>query len=140
MGPQSISEWLSLCRQHEHAARAIVDDRVACAQAVHHAGFAVECALKAYICHVERFNQWPTRDSRPDLYTHDLRKLVALARIELKSAEPTAPSWHVMLQWDRSQGYDPKPMPRKVARSFVEAAFGTEGVATWLRQKLTNAS
>ena len=140
MGPRSISDWLALCRQHERAARAIVEDKQACAQAVHHAGFAVECALKAYIWHIQRFNQWPEKAARPDLYVHDLRKLTAIAGIELNSVEPTAPHWHVMLQWNRNQGYDPKPMPRKVARSYVEAAFGSDGVATWLRQQLKNAS
>ena len=140
MGPQSISDWLSLCHQHERAAKAIVEDKKACAQAVHHAGLAVECALKAYIWHVERFNQWPSKDGRPELYIHDLRKLRMTAGIPLNPGEATAPSWHIMLQWDRNQGYDPKPMPRKVARSFVDAAFGSDGVATWLRQKLMNAS
>lgn len=140
MGPQSISDWLALCRQHERTAFAIVDDKQACAQAVHHAAFAVECALKAYIWHRERFNQWPSKEARPDLYVHNLRALKNLAGIEVKTTEPTAPGWHVMLQWDRNQGYDPKPMPRKVAKGFVEAAFGSDGVATWLRQQLKNAS
>lgn len=140
MGPQSISDWLALCRQHERAALAIVEDKRACAQAVHHAAFAVECALKAYILHKERFNQWPSKGSRPDLYVHDLRALRRLAGVDVKPTEPTAPAWLVMLQWDRNQGYDPKPMPRKVARSYVEAAFGSDGVATWLRQQLKNAS
>lgn len=140
MGPQSISDWLALCRQHERSALAIVDDKHAAAQAVFHAAIAVECALKAYIWHKERFNQWPSKEARPDLYTHNLRALRDLAGIEVRTTGSTAPCWHVMLQWDRNQGYDPRPMPRKVARAFVEAAFGSDGVATWLRQTLTNVS
>lgn len=138
--PESIADWLALCRQHEEAAKAIAENKVAAGQSIQHVGFAVECALKAYIWHVERFNQWPSRDARPDLYTHDLRKLRAIAGIQLDPAEPNAAHWHIVLQWDRNQGYDPKPMPRRVARSFVEAAFGSDGVATWLRLKLKNAS
>ena len=134
--PQSISDWLSLCEQHERTALAIVEDKRACAQAVLHAGFAVECALKAYIWNRERFNQWPSKEARPDLYIHDLARLRQIAGIDVKPTEPTAPYWHTMLQWNRNQGYDPKPMPRKVARAYVEAAFGSDGVATWLRLKL----
>lgn len=138
--PRSIAEWLTLCAQHERAAVKLAEDKVAAGQAMFHAAVAVECALKAAVWHKERFNQWPSRGSRPDIYTHDLRALVRLAGIELNPAEPTAPSWHIMLQWDRAQSYEPKRMPRKVAQAYVEAAFGKDGVVTWLRRKLKNAS
>jgi hypothetical protein len=134
--PQSSSEWLSLVRQHEVAARRLADDRLAAAQAYFHVGFATECALKAYIMWSERLNNWPDRDSRRELYTHDLSKLVALAGIELTTTDPIGASWKTVLDWDRSQGYDPNPMPRKVARSMIEAAFGEKGVVTWIRKTL----
>jgi hypothetical protein len=136
MDPQSPSEWLSLGRQHETTARLLAENREVAAQAYFHVGFAAECALKAYIMWSERLNIWPDRDSRPELYTHDLRKLVALARIELRTTDPIGPSWKTVLDWDRSQGYDPKPMPRKVAGAMVEAAFGEKGVVTWIRRTL----
>lgn len=115
---------------------ALVENEATCAQAVFHAARATECALKAYIWRTERFNQWPSRRDRDELYTHDLRRLRSVAGIMVDPTEATAPSWHVMLQWDRNQGYDPKPMPSKVAQGFVEAAFGPDGVVTWLRQIL----
>lgn len=105
-----------------------------------HCGMGVECAIKAYIMHVERMNRWPDRGERPDLYVHDIRKLAAIAGISITATAPQAPAWHVMSQWDRNQGYDPKRTPRKVARSYVEAAFGEEGVATWIRQSLLHRS
>ena len=74
---------------------------------------------------------------RPDLWTHDLRALVKIAGIVLAVGHPTAPAWHVVLQWDRAQGYDPERMPRKVAQGMVEAAFGQFGVVTWIRLNLT---
>lgn len=114
----------------------MVDDKKAASQGFFHCGIAAECALKAYIWHVERFNQWPDRESRKDLYTHDLRVLRKIAGIELDPKSATAPAWLVVLQWDRHQGYDPNPMPRKVARSMFEATFGKDGVVTWLRQSL----
>jgi len=115
---------------------AMVDSKTAAAQAHYHAGLAAECALKAYIWHLERFNKWPEKDARPELWSHNLRALKDKAGILIKSTDSNAPCWHVVLQWDRNQGYDPKPMPRKVAKAMVDATFGTDGVVTWLRQNL----
>ncbi len=136
MNPQTSSGWLLLAGQHEASARLLAGDRVAAAQAYGHVGFAAECALKAYIMWKERLNIWPDRDTRKELYTHDLRKLVQIAGIELNPKDPIGPSWAVVLQWDRGQAYDPNPMPRKVARSMIEAAFGRKGVVTWIRETL----
>jgi hypothetical protein len=136
VNPQSPAEWLALAVQHEEAARVLAENRVAAGQSYSHVGFAVEAALKAYVMRKERLNGWPDKELRSDLYTHDLRKLVAVAQIELKPRNPIGPSWAVVLQWDRAQGYDPEPMPRRVARSMVEAAFGEKGVVTWIRRTL----
>jgi hypothetical protein len=127
---------MSLARQHEKSARLLAEDRVAAAQAYSHVGFAAECALKAYIMWKERLNRWPDIASRKELYTHDLRELVRIAGIELKTSDPIGPSWAVVLQWDRGQAYDPVRMPRRVARSMVDAAFGEKGVVTWIRKTL----
>ena len=112
------------------------ESRTAAGIAFQNVGFATECALKAYIMRRERFNRWPSKASRPDLHTHDLRKLMQIAGIVVHPKDALAPSWHIVLQWDRDQGYDPNPMPRKVARSMVEAAFGSAGVVAWLRQQI----
>lgn len=134
--PDSIEEWLALVQQHEDVARLVVEHKTAAAQAYFHAGAAVECALKAYIMHRERLNAWPSKEARPSLYTHDLRELQKAAGIQPKASDETAAAWHLVRQWDRNQGYDPKPMPRKVARAMLEAAFGRKGVVTWLRSRL----
>jgi hypothetical protein len=63
-------------------------------------------------------------------------KLVQIAGIPLKTKDPVGPSWKVVLDWDRNQAYDPNPMPRRVARSMIEAAFGPQGVVTWIRETL----
>ena len=86
---------------------------------------------------IERLNAWPSRDARPDLYTHDLRKLLAIAGIGLDASHEIAAALHLAVQWDRNQGYDPKPMPTRVIDSWIEAAFGPEGAVTWLRTRLT---
>ena len=131
--PQSVDDWLLLARQHEATARLAASDRVACGQAPFHCGLGLECTLKAYIMFAERLNRWPDRSERPELYSHDLRKLMAIAGLRVTDADAIAPAWHVMSQWDRNQAYAPQRTPRKVARSYVEAAFGDEGIATWIR-------
>jgi hypothetical protein len=127
---------MALAEQHEQSARVLARDRVAAGQAYFHVGVAAECSLKAYIMWKERLNSWPDRSLRPELYTHDLRKLVQIAGIQLKTTDPLGPSWKVVLDWDRNQAYDPKPMPRRVALSMIEAAFGPKGVVTWIREIL----
>jgi hypothetical protein len=136
MDPQSPAEWMALAQQHEKSARLLANDRLAAGQAYFHVGFAAECALKAYIMWKERLNTWPDNALRPELYTHDLRKLVRIAGIPLTTKDRVGPSWKVVLDWNRNQAYDPNPMPRRVARSMIEAAFGQEGVVTWIRETL----
>lgn len=134
--PDTPEGWLSLVAQHEQAARLLAEDRKVANQGFWHAGTATECALKAFIMRKERLNGWPSKESRPELWTHDLRQLVKAAGIKLDPKAPEGPSWHVVLQWDRNQGYDPNKMPRTVARAMVEATFGDQGVVTWIRQNL----
>ncbi len=136
MDPQSPAEWIALAQQHEKSARLLANDRVVAGQAYFHIGIAAECALKAYIMWKERLNSWPDNVLRPELYTHDLRKLVRLAGILLTTKDRVGPSWKVVLDWNRNQAYDPNLMPRRVARSMIEAAFGQEGVVTWIRETL----
>jgi HEPN domain-containing protein len=134
--PSSIDEWLRLAEQHEEMARLAAESRLSAAQALFHVGSATECALKALIMQRERLNNWPARDMRPELWTHSLWRLIRIAGVELDPNDEGAASWHVVLNWDRNQAYDPKPMPRKVARQWVAAAFDEEGVVTWIRRIL----
>ncbi len=54
--PNNTDEWLSLAAQHEAAAPALADLKVAAGQALFHTGLAVECALKASIMKRERLD------------------------------------------------------------------------------------
>jgi hypothetical protein len=135
--PDTPEAWLFLCQQHEEVAKLALTKTLTMAQAHFHAGIAVECALKAYIMRTERLNSWPSRSGRADLYTHDLRQLLNISALSISTGDPIAPAWNLVMQWDRNQGYDPTPMPERVAKGWVDAAFGREGVVTWLRAKLT---
>lgn len=117
--PQTPEEWMALAATHEAAAKKLKDDKIAAFHAVGHIGFATEAALKAYIIRKERFNAWPSRASRPDLYTHDLRKLRAIAGIAIDPTDPMAACWHWVLQWDRISS-----MIRALCRS-ASHAIGT---------------
>jgi hypothetical protein len=129
----TIAEWLTLARQHELSAQRLGINRETRQQAILHAGFSIECLLKATIMKVERFNTWPSQSARGDLYTHDLRRLVEIAGITLTPDSQSAAEWSIVLQWDRRQGYDPNTMKRRVVRSYLEAAFGPTGVAKCLK-------
>ena len=135
--PASADEWMMLVQRHERTARVMARDKVAAAEGFFHAGLAVECALKAYIMRRERLNGWPSRDARPELHTHDLRRLMAIADIRPGPRDPEAPAWAVVLLWQRNAGYDPRPMPRRFAQAMVDAAFGEKGAVTWIRSNLT---
>ncbi|WP_143523926.1 hypothetical protein [Rhizobium rhizosphaerae] len=138
--PVDVEGWLALVSQHEQAARKLSEDKKSARMGYFHAVMAVECALKAYIWYIERFNQPPDIKTRPDLFSHNLRLLKDKAGIKVKSTDAQAPSWLVILQADRSQYYDPAPMPRKTARAMADAAFGEKGVVTWIRTALTRRS
>lgn len=122
------------CEAKRAVALAMVEDRKHCREAWMASGFAVEFALKATIMRRDGFNTWPSRDHRPGLYTHDLRKLLAAARIDV-AATPKAvrAALRTVLDWQRDHDYKPGAMPRKVARSMCNAAFGADGVVAWLR-------
>jgi len=132
--PQTYEEWWLLVEQHRDSAKLLVSDKNVANQGYFHVGLAVEAALKAYICKTERFNRWPDRCDDPDLYTHNLWKLFKRSGIIIDRKSSIAPSWNVVLQWQRLQGYDFEKMPCKVAQSFYDAAFGECGVVVWLQR------
>jgi hypothetical protein len=92
----SVEEWMTLQRRSCQAARVLLRAKIA-ADAWNHAGFSVECALKAAIMRHQRLNTWPSRAHRPELYTHNLRDLARLANITFLTTDPTASRWCVAL-------------------------------------------
>lgn len=128
----SPDEWIALARRHERAACILAQHRTDASLAWDHAGFAVECALKACIMSKERLNRWPDRDEDPSLHDH---RLVILARrlgVDMDHEPAVRVSWQVWKRWKRQHCYNPHVMPRKVARGAVKAASETGGVIPWL--------
>jgi hypothetical protein len=123
------------CEDKRSVAEAMVGSRRSCREAWVAAGFGVEFALKAVICSREGFNEWPSKESRPELYTHDIKDLFRAAGIDLKAApKEVQPAIRQVLDWTRNHDYSATPMPRKMAKGMVEAAFGPNGVVGWLKR------
>jgi hypothetical protein len=114
--------------------QAVVGHRTACREAWHAAGTAIEFALKAVIMKRQCLNDWPSRDSRPDLWTHDIKKLLTAAGINPKDAPPPPrSSLRTVMDWDRGHDYASERMSRATARSMVDSAFGDGEVVAWLK-------
>lgn len=99
-----------------------------------HVGHAVEAALKAAIMRKERLNSWPVRKK---YWKHDPEKLAAMAGYTFDPSHAVAVGWSVVVVWDRNQDYSPKGTPIAVAKGYLDAAFGPNGVVTWIRAELT---
>ena len=132
----TIDEWINLARQNCAAAAVLLNAKQT-VSAWNHAGFSVECAMKAAIMRQEKFNRWPSKDLRPDLYSHDLTSLLEKAGLKrrLLIKEPVAHRLATVLQWGRNHSYYPKAMPLRVARDMYEAACGSDGVNSWLMKR-----
>jgi hypothetical protein len=112
---------------------ATVNNRFACREAWLASGFAVEFALKALIIKRERLNAWPSKETRPDLYTHDLRGLFGAAGIEFDTVPASLRgAVRTVLDWNRAHEYTSGQMSRANARGMVAAAFDESGVVAWL--------
>jgi hypothetical protein len=130
----SVDDWRRGARQKKAVADAMVGDRFACKEAWYNTGIAIEFALKAIIMKNGRFNQWPDRNSRPDLHVHDLKSLFAAANIDLTTLGSQQRAYaKTVLNWNRAHDYVGDRMPRKVAQDMHTAAFDpADGIFTWL--------
>lgn len=127
-------EWWRRIEGKRLVALHMKEDRRNAVEAWDACGTSVEFALKAVILKRERWNRWPDKADRPDLYTHDLRRVMALAKIgpidvprSLKFEVSTA------LSWKRESAYRGSVLPRRQAREMYEAVFGPNGVIEWLK-------
>jgi len=128
-------DFWRLSEEKKAVALSFVGDRRNCRQAWEATGFAVECALKAYIMRARGLNVWPD-DRKSPLWTHDLRSLLDQSGLSIKEeSEGLLASWMTVLTWRREHAYSGGRFPRKIAAEMVKAAFGTEGVVQWLKSQ-----
>ena len=127
-------EWWRRIEGKRLVALHMKEDRRNAVEAWDACGTSVEFALKAVILKRERWNRWPDKADRPDLYTHDLRRLMALAGLDSSSIpRPMMPRFKTVLSWSRENEYQSALVPRRQARQIYEHAFGPDGVIEWLK-------
>jgi len=104
------------------------------------AGYAVECALKAWIAkRVQRYD-FPDKNLTQDSYVHDLGKLVKLAdrSSELVKAMRDNPRlttiWDVVKAWTEQSRYS--VCGKEEAEAIIDAITRrNDGVLPWIKQR-----
>lgn len=98
------------------------------------AGYAVECALKAYIAKATVAESFPDRQRVTDAHTHDLAKLLRLAglnkQLESSPNDSLATAWELTLKWSEASRY--MIWKQDQAEALVTAIKGE--VILWLAQ------
>lgn len=126
-------EWWRRSNEKRVSAELLLSGRKSARDCYHLVGTSIEFALKATIAR-KRFNSWPTRAERPDLYTHDLRLLFSALGVDHTSLPPgLRAKLRTVLSWSRDKEYVGSKMPRKEAVQIFEAAFNEDGVIAWLK-------
>lgn len=130
-------EFQRLAESHVRHANALLQKRHP-SGAYYLAGYAVECALKACIAKKTRAHSFPPKHAR-DMYTHELRRLVALAGLEqrLRQDAPAGSlldqNWSTVNRWSEEARYERRTS--REARDLLRAITDPQdGVLTWLQQ------
>ena len=104
------------------------------------AGYAVECALKACIAKQTKEYDFPDKDVVNSSYTHDLDRLLDLAKLrqnlesEMKSNKQLEAYWACVVNWEEGKRYD-LGVSEKEARDLHKAiADPVNGVLQWLNK------
>jgi len=103
------------------------------------AGYAVECALKACIAKQTQRHEFPDKKLADDSHTHDLKKLVGLAKLaealqqEISSNNIFADYWREVRAWSEGSRY--QSATQLMAENLCTAiADRNHGVLTWLKK------
>jgi HEPN domain-containing protein len=103
------------------------------------AGYAVECGLKAVIARATERYAFPDRTAVNDSYTHNLDKLVKVARLQpelnvLLSVRPRfALHWAVVKDWNEESRYS-RHTPTEARNLYGAIADRKDGIMRWIRQ------
>lgn len=102
-------------------------------------GYVIECALKACIAKQTQKFDFPDKNTVRDSYTHDLEKLVKVAKLDtpLKSLLNDDPDfslrWSTVKDWSEESRY--QKHNRQEALDIYSAITDTNhGVLQWLQQ------
>lgn len=101
-------------------------------------GYVIECALKACIAKQTQEFDFPDKKNVMDSYTHDLEKLVKVAKLdkELKSLldDPNfSLRWSMIKDWSEESRYQTHSQ-QKALDIYLAITDPTHGVLQWLQQ------
>lgn len=101
-------------------------------------GYVIECALKACSAKQTHKFDFPDKKNVMDSYTHDLEKLVKVAKLdkELKSLldDPNfSLRWSMIKDWSEESRYQTHS-PKKALDIHLAITDPTHGVLQWLQQ------
>lgn len=102
------------------------------------AGYAVECALKACIAKETQRYEFPDKRKVDASYTHDLKELVRLAKLEDSLRQRTkadlwfSDNWNLVRGWSELSRYE--RYPQETAEKLFKAVTDrTHGVIAWIK-------
>lgn len=103
------------------------------------AGYAIECALKAWIAKRTKRFQFPAKPGHiKQLYTHGLKDLMKLAdtkgRLEndIQTNKALADNWLTVKDWSEESRYSTSRLP---AKDMYNAVSGPDGVLPWIKRR-----
>lgn len=134
------SDLQNLARMRLREAKVLFDNR-RYEGAYYLLGYAVECALKAYIAkQTRRYDFPPDRKFVNDIYTHDLNKLLSVSGLEpeyLKEANRNPNfelNWTIVKDWSEQSRYA-SGVSRAKSKDFRSAVVGRKtGIFPWLQK------
>lgn len=101
-------------------------------------GYVIECALKACIAKQTQEFDFPDKKNVMDSYTHDLEKLVKVAKLDTQFKDilkdPNFSSrWSMVKDWSEESRYQTHSQ-QKALDIYLAITDPTHGVLQWLQQ------
>jgi len=113
-----------------------------CAEGAYYlAGYVVECALKACIARLTKEYDFPPDGQKiKEIYTHDLKKLLKSAGLEMenerqmKADKNFAVNWKLVEAWSEKKRYE-KGTSLREAEEIIQALIDENGgILKWLKK------
>jgi len=102
------------------------------------AGYAVECGLKACIAKGTQRHDFPDKKKADSSYTHSLRDLVRVARLEAWRLKRVGESlafesyWEVVDEWSERSRYE-RNSPEAAKHMVNAVSDRRDGVISWIK-------
>jgi HEPN domain-containing protein len=85
-------------------------------------GYAIELSLKARICKLLKWNEYPTSGKYSTFKTHDLDVLLHLSGIEDKVKLDYMTEWSIVAQWNPEARYKIGNVKKTDAKDMLDSA------------------